>query len=109
MGNSRLSRIPGITCIFAAQMQREERRSMTPRVREILSWYGADSAWTLTNLGPAIEPRPVGGNREVCHLAGRSGLRAWAGALLRTQSPGLQSALSLRTRDRSGLQCVRTH
>ena len=23
---------------------------MTPRVREILSWYGADSAGTLTNL-----------------------------------------------------------
>jgi hypothetical protein len=27
--------------------------------------------------------------REAGHLAGRSGLRAWASALVRTQSPGL--------------------
>ena len=27
---------------------------MTPRVREILSWYGADCAGTLTNLARPI-------------------------------------------------------
>ncbi len=30
---------------------------MTPRVREILSWYGADSAGTLTNLAARLRQR----------------------------------------------------
>jgi hypothetical protein len=30
---------------------------MTPRVREILSWYGADSAGTLTNLAARLRRR----------------------------------------------------
>ena len=80
---------------------------MTPRAKEILSWYGADNVGTLTNLARLLNHGRLAGTGKLVDFAGRSGLRTWAGALIRPQSPSLQSALSPRARDRSRLQCVR--
>jgi hypothetical protein len=41
---------------------------MTPRVREILSWYGADSAGTLTNLAQLLNHGRLGGTGKVVIL-----------------------------------------
>ena len=41
---------------------------MTPRVREILSWYGADSAGTLTNLARLLNHGRLGGTGKLVIL-----------------------------------------
>jgi len=35
----------------------------TPRVKEILSWYGSDNPGTLNNLGPVAQSRQIGRDR----------------------------------------------
>lgn len=41
---------------------------MTPRVREILSWYGADSPGTLTNLARLLNHGRIGGSGKMVIL-----------------------------------------
>lgn len=41
---------------------------MTPRVREILSWYGADNPGTLTNLARLMNHGRIGGSGKLVIL-----------------------------------------
>ena len=41
---------------------------MTPRVREILSWYGAENAGTLTNLARLLNHGRLGGTGKLVIL-----------------------------------------
>ena len=41
---------------------------MTPRIREILSWYGADSAGTLTNLARLLNHGRLAGTGKLVIL-----------------------------------------
>src|SRR6185312_7065304 len=42
--------------------------TMTPRVREILSWYGADNVGTLTNLARLLNHGRLGGTGKLVIL-----------------------------------------
>jgi fructose-bisphosphate aldolase, class I len=44
------------------------RMKMTPRVREILSWYGADNPGTLTNLARLLNHGRIGGSGKLVIL-----------------------------------------
>jgi class I fructose-bisphosphate aldolase len=46
----------------------ERRSAMTPRVREILNWYGAESAGTLTNLARLLNHGRLGGTGKLVIL-----------------------------------------
>jgi fructose-bisphosphate aldolase, class I len=46
---------------------------MTPRVKKILGWYGAENVGTLSNLARILNHGQLG-DREACDPAGRSGL-----------------------------------
>src|SRR5579872_1214752 len=46
----------------------DRRARMTPRVREILSWYGADSAGTLTNLARMLNHGRLAGTGKLVIL-----------------------------------------
>ena len=80
---------------------------MNERVREILSWYGSDNPGTLTNLARMLNHGRLGGTGQDGDPAGRPGLRARPGALLRAQPRGLRPALPLRARHRRRLQRLR--
>src|SRR6202022_927254 len=67
MDNRRLSRVPGITCNFCCA-NAKRRAAMTPRVREILSWYGADSAGTLTSLARMLNHGRLAGTGRMVIL-----------------------------------------
>ncbi len=45
---------------------------MTERVREILSWYGADNPGTLTNLARLLNPRGMYASPPVPRSAKRT-------------------------------------
>ena len=49
---------------------------MTPRVREILSWYGADSTGTLTNLARLLNHGRLAGTGKLVILPAFRELRA---------------------------------
>jgi DhnA family fructose-bisphosphate aldolase class Ia len=44
------------------------KKSMTPRVREILSWYGADSPGTLASLARLLNHGKLGGSGKLVIL-----------------------------------------
>jgi class I fructose-bisphosphate aldolase len=46
----------------------ERRANMTPQVREILNWYGAESAGTLTNLARLLNHGRLGGTGKLVIL-----------------------------------------
>src|SRR5688572_13698681 len=41
---------------------------MTPRVREIMSWYGSDNVGTLTNLARILNAGRIGGSGKIVIL-----------------------------------------
>ena len=73
---------------------------MTSQVRKILSWYESDNPGTKANLARILMHGKLGGTRQARDPAGRSGLRARAGAQLRAESGGLRPALPFPARDR---------
>jgi class I fructose-bisphosphate aldolase len=48
--------------------ERNGRKTMTPRVKEILSWYGADNPGTLTNLSRLLNHGRLGGTGKLVIL-----------------------------------------
>ena len=72
----------------------------TEQVRKILASYESDNPGTKANLARILMQGKLGGTGKLRDPAGRSGLRARAGAQLRAQSAGLRSALSFPARDR---------
>ena len=71
---------------FLLRKCEEEGGNDTARKRDSqLVWRG--QRWNADQPRPAIEPRPAGGHWQTGDFAGRSGLRAWTSALLRTQPP----------------------
>ena len=59
---------------------------LTPKVKEILSWYESDNPGVKTNLARLLMHGKLAGLGQARHPAGRPGLRARAGAQLRAQS-----------------------
>ena len=73
---------------------------LTPKVKEILSWYEGESPGVKGNLARLLMHGRLGRHRQAGDPAGRPGLRARAGAQLRGQPASLRPALSLPARDR---------
>ena len=80
---------------------------ITPRVKEILSWYSSDSPGTLTNLARLLGSREARRNRQARHPAGRPGLRARPRPLLRPEPGRLRPRLPLPARHRRRMQRLR--
>src|ERR1700674_5462560 len=60
---------------------------MTPRVREILSWYGADSAGTLTNLARLLNHGRLAGTGKLVILPVDQGFEHAPGRLFALTPP----------------------
>ena len=66
---------------------------MTPRVREILSWYGADNPGVLTNLARMMNHGKLAGTGKLVILPvdqgfehGQASVTAWAGLFLQAMT-----------------------
>jgi DhnA family fructose-bisphosphate aldolase class Ia len=68
---------------------------MTPRVREILSWYGADSAGTLTNLSRLLSHGRLAGTGKLVILPVQDALRLGCWAVGFTIYPGSAHQLEM--------------
>ena len=81
--------------------------SITPRVKEILSWYGSDSPGTLANLYRLLKHRHARRHRQAGDPARRPGLRARPGPLLRAEPGRLRPRVPRPARHRRRLQRLR--
>ena len=95
----------GRGCNVRAQPSHRAQRTganmrLTPKVKEILSWYESDNPGREDQPRPAADARPARRLRQAGDPAGRPGLRARAGAQLRAQPRRLRPALPVRAGDR---------
>jgi fructose-bisphosphate aldolase, class I len=68
---------------------------VTPRLREILNWYGADSAGTLTNLSRLLSHGRLAGTGKLVILPVQDALRLGCCAVGFTIYPGSAHQLEM--------------
>ena len=76
----------------------------TPRVKEILGWYGSDNPGTLTNLARLLNHGRLGGTGKLVILPVDQGFEHGPARSFAVNPAGLRSALPFRAGDRGGLQ-----
>ncbi len=80
---------------------------MTPRVKEILSWYGADSPGTLTNLARLLNHGRLGGSGKLVILPVDQGFEHGPARSFASNPPAYDPRYPFRAGHRRRLQCLR--